>query len=590
VDYYPLTFSLWWLEWRVWGANPIGYHVVNLLLHIGNALLIWRVLSQLRIPGVWFAALVFAIHPVNVTSVAWITEHKNTLSMLFFLLSLAAYLKFDEGAKPRWYLLAFAAFVLALLSKTSVVMLPCVLLLCAWWRRERIDRRDIWRSVPFFAAAIVLGLVTVWFQYHNAMGGQPARSDGVLERIAGAGWAIWFYIFKVIAPVKLSMVYPDWEIHTASLTAWIPLAALLACGWVCWRYRGSWGRPILFALGYFIITLLPVLRIFDQSAFRFTLVADQWVYLSIVGIISLVVATGATLQLRLQFHLRHLMTGFAAFVLCVLLFQTSTRAALFNDALTLWRDTVATNPNSSLAHVNLGIELTNRSSLDEAAAHYREALRLKPDEAEAHNNLGAILLLQRRFKEAESHFRHALRVRPHYANAHFNLARAMSLIGNFDAAINHFMETVKLRPSDVQARCDLAEVLLVRGKVLDAIEQYRLAARLNPESPEPLGSLARIFAQHHDSNLRDGAEAVRLGERACELTDYNHPMLLSILASAYAEVRRFQDAITTVQKALLIANKSGREDLSALLEEQLNCYRVNQPYHMRPAQTQESLP
>ncbi len=290
VDYWPLTNSSFWLEWRLWGMNPIGYHVTNVLLHIANAALAWAILRRLQIPGAFFAALIFVAHPVNVESVAWIAQRKNTLSMLFFLLSILWYLKHDNDdehthapGRARWYGLSLLAFVLAMLSKGSVAVLPPMLLLLAWWQRRAIAPRDLVRTVPFFAVAAGLSLVNMWVQAYGAP--EVVRHATLVERALGAGAVLWFYVWKAVLPINLAFVYPQWTINATDLRWWLPLlAAVLVTGFLVWRRDTTWGRPALFAWAFYGLALAPVMGFVDVYFMKYSLVADHYQYIALLAV------------------------------------------------------------------------------------------------------------------------------------------------------------------------------------------------------------------------------------------------------------------------------------------------------------------
>jgi hypothetical protein len=306
VDYWPVTNSSFWIEWRLWGMNPIGYHVTNLVLHVGNAILFWAILRHLRIPGALLAAAIFTVHPINIESVAWIAQRKNTLSQCFFLLSVLWFLKDESGSAGRrrgWYALSLAGFVLAMLSKGSAASLPLVLLLIVWWTRNRITARDVLRAVPFFVVAAALTLVNLWFRTHGDA--EVFRQATLAERIAGAGAIVWFYVFKAVWPIHLAFVYPLWRIDSDDIRWWLPLAAALVLTALLLWYRGKpWGRAGLFAWLYYGVALLPVLGFADTPFMRYSLVADHYQYTAILGLAALVAAglsapletVGATLR------------------------------------------------------------------------------------------------------------------------------------------------------------------------------------------------------------------------------------------------------------------------------------------------------
>ena len=421
-DYFPLTSTSLWLEWRLWGQGPTGYHVVNMLLHAASAVLVWRVLKRLNVPGAWLAGLIFGIHPVNVASVAWITERKNALALLLYLLSLLLYLRFESSGRRREYAGALALFLLALLSKTSVVMLPLVLLGCAWWLRGRVTWKDTLRALPFFALAGALAAIELWFHSHRVLTHIAARPEGFLSRAAAAGWAIGFYLDKAVLPWNLAMVYPRWNVDPRAVAAWLPDLALLAVLALAWRYRRSWGRPLLFAAGYFIASLLPVLGVADISFMKYSLVADPWQYVAIIGVIALVAAAGVSAWERLPpTPQKQLVIGLVILVaaLGVLTWQ---RCDVFENDVKLWRDTLKKNPRCYTAQVNLGkglladsgIQLDHQVAQGEiqlAIQYFQAAALLAPREPEAHENLATVFFALGEYGPAAEQYREVLKIR-----------------------------------------------------------------------------------------------------------------------------------------------------------------------------------
>jgi tetratricopeptide (TPR) repeat protein len=543
TDYYPLTWSLWWVEWRLWGNNAAGYHVVNLLLHAVNAILAWTVLRQLKIPGAWLAGLVFAIHPVNVATAAWISEQKNTLSMLLYLMGILLYLRFDEEVRWRWYGLSLAAFLLALLSKTAVVMLPVVLLVCLWWRHGKIRRQDLLGVVPFFVFSLVLGLVTVWFQHNRVLGGHAMRTDSFPARLVSAGWAPWFYLYKIVWPFDLNLIYPKWQIDIASWVSYVPGILLLGCLALFWWKRGAEGRPLLFAFGYFVVTLFPVLGFIDQGFYGVSLVADHWQYYSIIGIIALLTGGGAAICERLGREGRY--AGGVASVAVVIVLATAAwaRCGVYANSRTLWQDTLAKNPNAWMAHNNLGVLLASGGDLADAALHYEEALRLNPNYAGAHNNLGTVLLRTGKVPEAIGHFERAVDIEPDWAVAHNNLGGGFLEAGEVPDAIKQFGLAVQIDPDYAEAQYNLGNALWKAGRKTEAIEHYEKATVLNPD-----------FAQAHNNlgvllQADQVMAAVSHYERALQINP-NYVEAHFNLGKALVQSGKDEEAITQYQQAL----------------------------------------
>jgi tetratricopeptide (TPR) repeat protein len=564
-DYYPLTWSLWWVEWRLWGNHAVGYHVVNVLLHAVNAILAWTILRRLKIPGAWLAGLVFAIHPVNVATAAWISEQKNTLSMLLYLIAILLYLEFDEDGRWRWYGLSLVAFLLALLSKTAAVMLPVVLLGCVWWRHGRICRQDLVRVAPFFAWSLVLGLVTVWFQHNRVLGGYAVRTDSFLVRLVAAGWIQWFYLYRAVWPFDLNVIYPRWQIDAASGVLYVPGAILVGCLVLFWWKRNTWGRPLLFAFGYFVVTLLPVLGFIDQGFYGVSLVADHWQYYSIIGIIALMTGTGAAIYERWGKQFR--CVGVAAGIAVVIVLATAAwaRSGVYTDSRTLWQNTLSKNPNAWLAQNNLGFILASEGDLADATLHYEQALRLNPNYAGAHNNLGTVLMRTGRVPEAIEHFQRAVDIEPDWAAAHNNLGGAFLQTGNIPDALQQFGRAIQIDPDYAEAHYNLGNASWKVGRNQDAIDHYERATVLNPDFAQAHNNLGVLLQADH---LKD---AMTHYERALQINP-NYAEAHFNLGNALVQFGKDEAAIIQYQQALQLnpAYADAHYDLAVLLAREGN--------------------
>lgn len=580
---FPLTDVALWFQWQLWGAQPGGYHAVNILLHALSCVLLWRVLAQLKTPGAWTAAALFAVHPVAVMSVAWVSELKNTLSLGFVLFSFLCFLKFDEvegsDGKPqgkRWYWLSLGAFLLALLSKTSTVMLPVVLLLLAWWRRGRVARRDWLRSAPFFLLSLVFGCMTIWLQAQAISVGDEVQSENLPGRLAGAGMALWFYFGKTILPLNLSAIYPHWTIAWKSPAVYLPTiawAALLLTGWR-WRSQ-SWGRAALFGLVSFTVLLFPVLGIISMNFLEISRVSDHFQYLPMIPIVALAVAALN----------RYLPAGVSQGAATILILACSVlsfhRAGVFARSETLWRETLARNPAAWTAHNNLGCILAARNEFNEAIDHFEASLQYNPYNASAHCNLARSLMLQKKFAAAEQHFQTALKIKFADADIQQAYAAALAQRGKMDAAVLHLREAVRLEPT-VDLRLHLAGLLHQIGNSREAIEQYRQVLILQPDSGEALNNLAWLLATSPDAAMRNGTEAVRLAEKASALTGRNQARELGTLAAAYAEAGRFADAIAAASKAAELADAAGDARFATVNRQLRSLYQSGKPFHESP--------
>ncbi|MBA4019227.1 MAG: O-GlcNAc transferase [Pirellula sp.] len=585
-QYYPLVHSTFWLEYQLWGLNPAGYHAVNVLLHGTNAVLFWLVLRRLAIPGAYFAAAIFALHPVHVESVAWVTERKNVLSLACYLAALLVWLnsapaETGRDGKPwnrRAYGLVALLFLMALLSKTVTCSLPAVMLILAWWQRGRITRDEVVATLPLFCLGLVLGLLTAFLEKHQVGASGDDWNFSIGDRFLIAGRAVWFYAGKLHWPTNLAFIYPYWNLDTSSPRQW--LYPLTAAGLVAllWKLRGRLGRGPIAAVLFFGGTLLPALGFVDVFPMRYSFVADHFQYVASLGLIALETAM-VTLLLR-RCGVPGLRAGVVAglALLAIIASLTWRQTHIYRDLPTLWNDTLAKNPDCWMAHNNLGVYLLQHDAVSEAKAHFERQLELRPNDAVSHNNIGQCLLVMKQTDLAATHFRRALELEPVYADAHYHLGNIQLHFGHVSDALAHFKIAQTIRPQHAEICDAYGMALLQSGHPRQAIAQFEAALEFSPEKPVGLGSLAWVLATYPDDKIRDGAKAVAYAERAEQLAGGTDPQAAYVLSAAYAEVGRFPEAIAAAKRGLELAVSQKNAELAESIRTALKLYEAGKPF------------
>ena len=560
-QYYPLVYTTYWIEHLVWGLHPAGYHAVNVLLHALSALLVWRVTRRLGIPGGWFIAAVFALHPVHVESVAWITERKNVLSGVFYLSAVLAFLRYFKSYHLRWYLLALLLFVAALLSKTVTCTLPAVVLLACWYQRRRLIWGDILRLIPVFVLGGAAGLLTVYLERSHVGAVGSEWSQTFLERaLLIAPRAFAFYAGKIAWPHPLIFIYPRWEVAAGLWTSYLPLVGvLLALGVALGGARRfGWGPLLLFAFA--AVTLFPALGFFQVYPHRFSWVADHFQYLGSLGFIALytliLVWIGRPLTRR-----RRAMLAVRALAVCLLLLLaglTFWRSRSYENAQRLWEQTLATNPDAWIASLNLGIRAAQNGRYDQAAEYFEHTARYPVARSEAYGSWGlALARLQRpegalamydkaiaadpanfknytgrakalgllgRLDEAEEALQTAVQLAPEYLTAWLNLGLLRTQQQRWAEAERCFQRALALAPHEPEVRLRYAELLSKSERWADAVVQYRAAQR---EQHAKFAAWPQLVGALYESG--EYAEALRLCEGRLEQTP-NDGRLLRMLA------------------------------------------------------------
>lgn len=627
-QYYPLLHTAFWIQHKLWGDRPMGYHLVNLAWHATASMLVLVIVRRLlRAKGVAWAdsgavltAAVFALHPVHVESVAWITEQKNTLSAVFYLSAMLVYLRFDETRRRAAYGLATGMFVLGLLTKTVTATLPAALLVIFWWQRGRLSlKRDAVPLVPWFVLGAIGGLFTAWVE-HDLIGAKGQAFElSAIQRLMLAGHVVWFYLSKLVWPAELIFIYPRWSVDPAAWRQWLFPLGLIALFIALLLFSRN-SRAPLAAMLFFVGSLFPVLGFFNVFPFLYSFVADHFQYLPSLGVIALV--CGGVVAALWRIHspvIRAIPMLALPAVLGILTFR---QCRMYADIQTLYETTIRKNPACWMAYNNLGILFKDKGQYAEAIEHYRRTLQLHPDYAPAHNNLGVALNAMSRYDEAIAAFAEALRLRPANPEALGNLATALTHVGRFQEAVARLQEALRYDPDDAGLHSNLGVTLQAAGRPTEAVGEFRRALELAPDLPgirvqldlalaatqspqKAIGAYEQLLradpnnAQVHFSLGVALAQAGRLPEavehyqtvvrinsdhveahnnlaallaRAGRLTEAiphfeqavrlkpDHVEMHMNLAVAYSSAGRFTDALATAQRARELAHRSGQVD------------------------------
>ena len=638
TDFTLSSLALRW-QYLAWGHAPGWYHAVNLLLHATSAVLVWRLLAALKIPGAWLAAALFAVHPVCVNSVARIAEIKNTLSLPFFLLGFWAYLRYEAMAlypaanvakHPHsrrswatvWYTGALLAFIAALLAKTSTVMLPLLLVAAAAWQRRRINRQDWLHTAPFFVLALAFGLMSVWYQNNQALfsEGETLAPQSLWQRFAISGHILAFYLGKAFLPINLSVTYPRWNLTATHVATYLPHLALGVGAIVCWCFRRTWGRHVLFAIGCYAIALFPALGFFNSQFLVLWQVSDHLQYLPLIAPLALAASCLAAIGGRqpetntchfeqkvikatkihpvLRF-LRSLLytswsgAGGGPAFLCVtvillagLSILTFQRAAVFASGEKLTRDSIAKNPQDWYSRNELGTLLARRNDLPDALEQFQAAFRLQPDNAKVNSNLAHALALSGKTQEAEARYRASLALDPTSDDTRKNFADLLRREGRQREAILQYESGLAIKP-DSTTRLNLAQLYYQEGEVDPAQREFREVLKHEPDNINALNNFAWLLATCGDDSQRNGSEAVQFAEKACALTQFKQARLTGTLAAAYAEAGRFAEAVDVGRKTVQLASESGDQQTAAMANQLLELYLSKRPFHQPVPQSRQ---
>ena len=541
--YWPLVYTTFWLEHKLWGFDPTGYHVVNVLLHLGNTLLVWHLMRRLLVPGAWMVAAVFAVHPLHVESVAWIIERKDVLSGLFYLASVLVWMRFVEQSRRGWYVCSLVLYAAGLLSKSIVITLPVALLIWHWWQQGRVTSTDLLRLVPFGVVGLIITVGDLSFYQSREV---LSLGYSLTERTLIAARALWFYEGKLLWPTNLTLVYPLWDIRVADPLAWGYLVAAIALAVALWCFRHQVGRGPLAGTLFFVVTLSPVLGFVDYGYMQFAFVADRFQYLAGLGIMAVVIGAITYGVRRLSDSWQKGARIVAAVAIVVLGLLTWRQASVYRDDETLNRYIIALNPQARDAYLNLGDALYEQGRYEEALDVTRIAVERRPEHFQAHFNLGATLDKLGRFEEAETHLRRAIALSPQAQNAYLNLSKVLYEQGRYEAALEAARVAIEQDPDFVEAHFNFGAILNKLERFEEAEVHLRRAIALNPQAPKAHFSLG--IALYKQERYEAALEATRVAiEQDPDFVEahFNFGAILN-------KLERFEEAEVHLRRAIAL--------------------------------------
>jgi len=566
VEYYPIEETVLWVQWQLWGNDTLGYHLTNVSLHITSALLIWWLFRKLGLRLAWLGGLLFALHPVQVESVACITELKNTLSLPPFLLAMGAWIDYEEQGRRQDYRRAVEWFLVAMLCKITVAPFPVMMLLYAWWKRGRIGSRDLKATVPFWIIAVVLGYATVWagdrYREFGHVLPDVVQLGDFFTLTIGAGLNLAFYFSQCFLPVVLTPYHPKWTVDLTRLAQLLPWPVFGGVLYVLWRKRETWGRHVLLGLGFFLLGLAPFIGFHEVSYMSYTWVCDHLLYIPVIGLIGVVVAGWGRLELLLPGGLRVLGRGIGVVALALMAWQGHAYAKLFVNDEAILADALKRDPGSWIARHNLGCAYIAQGRFPEAIAQLEEAIRINPDFGDAAYNLGVALEKNGQAAEAETQYRQALKLDPLHVNTYVNLGMIARRKGDVAGAEELLHHAVVLAPNNGIACTDLGDLLLQTGRGEESVPLYRQAVAVAPDVAQLRYNLGNALL--HTSRLPEAIEQLQ----AAVALDPQLAQAHENLGVALARTGNVAEAIGEFQAALGIDPDyvTARDNLGTALE------------------------